>query len=210
AELYLGLAWFYFKRPSPSPASGTTGSDGRFQFTVPKAKFGDQGTTVVATAANHGVAWVDVLPRGKKEDLTLQLAKGDVPITGPIVDLQGKPVQGATLQVLQIRRAAKEDLAPWLEAVKGKNVQSYRLEEQYFTQRLFSLEVPALSRKVTTDAEGRFRLSGIGRHRLVLVRLDGPSIASQQLRILTRAGKPIEVLEMEAQPQWGMPRVETR
>jgi RNA polymerase sigma factor (sigma-70 family) len=209
AELHLGLAWFHSRRPSPSPAGVTTGADGRFRFTVPKVKFGDQGTTVAATAANYGVAWVDVPPGGKKEDLTLRLVKDDAPITGQIVDLQGKPVRGATLQVLQVRAAAREDLGPWLEAVKGKNVQSYRLEEQYFMQRLLSLEMPALSRKVTTDAEGRFRLTGIGRNRLVFLRLDGPSIASQQLRILTRAGKTIEVLEIEARPELGVPRVDT-
>src|SRR5262249_159164 len=30
AELHLGLAWYYLKRPFPSSVSATTGSDGRF------------------------------------------------------------------------------------------------------------------------------------------------------------------------------------
>jgi hypothetical protein len=209
AKLYLTLPWFTFKRPSPSPVYGTTGPDGRFQFTVPKAKFGDQMTTVAATVANHGAGWVDVPPGGKRDDLTLRLVKDDLPITGLIVDLQGKPVQGATLRVLQIYAPRGDDLGPWLEAVKGKKGQSFQLEYQHFPRRLLGLEVPALSQQITTDAEGRFRLTGIGRNRLVTVRLDGPAIASQQLRILTRVGKTIEVTETAARPEIGVPHVDT-
>jgi hypothetical protein len=65
-----------------------------------------------------------------------------------------------------------------------------------------------VSGAVKTDAAGRFRLTGIGRDRLVTVRLDGPAIASQQLRILTRVGKSIEVTEVEAHPGFGTPRVD--
>jgi hypothetical protein len=50
----------------------------------------------------------------------------------------------------------------------------------------------AVSGKATTDAAGRFRLTGIGRNRLARVQLDGPTIVSQYLRILTRPGATIE------------------
>src|SRR5262249_60014050 len=101
ATLAQTLAWGYPRRPAPSPAVATTGADGRFEFTAPKGKFDGQKTVVVATAANYGVAWVEVPPGGKTDDLTLRLVK-DVPVTGQIIDLEGKPVAGATLRVLQI------------------------------------------------------------------------------------------------------------
>jgi hypothetical protein len=209
AKLYLTLSWSYVVRPAPSAVYATTGADGRFAFMAPKALFDDQVTVVAATAANHGVAWIEVPPSDKKDDLTLQLANDDVPITGQIVDLEGKAVRGATLRVQQILAADKDNLGPWLEAVKGKKGPSYQLEHQHFPRQLLSQEVPGLAGKVTTDAEGRFRLSGIGRDRLVVVRLDGPAIASQELRILTRAGETLKVLETEASADYGTPRLDT-
>jgi RNA polymerase sigma factor (sigma-70 family) len=191
AKLYLTLAWYYTKRTAPSPAAATTGADGRFRFTVPKAKFGEQASVVAATASGLGVTWVDVWPGSNAEDLTLQPVPDDVPVTGQVVDLEGKPVQGATIRVRQVLAVAKEDLGPWLEAVKAKKGQSSQLEFQHFTQRLTCTEVPELSQKIATDAEGRFRLTGIGRNRLIVAQIDGPTIACQQLRILTRAGESI-------------------
>ncbi len=203
AKLYVTPAVGYLKRPSPSPAYATTGSDGRFRFAVPKMKFGEQATIVTAAAANHGPGWVEVPTNGKRDDLTLRLVE-DVPITGQIVDLEGKPVAGASLTVLQINAALNEDPGPWLEAVKGKKGLSLEFE---FEQRYLPRFTVALSPKVTTDAAGRFRLIGIGRNRLVRVQLNGPTIASQQMDVLTRPGKTIEVPLIDADPVSGTPGV---
>ena len=128
---------------------------------------------------------MEVPPEGRTDDLTLQLVD-DQPITGQIVDLEGNPVPGATLQVMEIRAATGEDLGPWLEAANAKKRLSDQLEQQYLSR--FTI---APAPKFTADAEGRFRLTGIGRNRLVVALLDGPTIASQHLHILTRPGEPI-------------------
>jgi hypothetical protein len=201
AKLYLTYAMGYLKRPSPSPEYATTGPDGRFKFTVPKAEFGDHATVVAAAAANHGVGWVDVPAGSKRDDLALQLVDDDEPITGQIVDLEGKPVPGATLRVMQINAAPGEDLGPWLAAAKSKKGLSLQLEQQYLTR--YTIAMPL---QVTTDAAGRFRLTGIGRNRLVRAQLDGPTIASQYLCILTRPAKPIEVIEHEGNHEYDDPR----
>src|SRR5262245_40290756 len=107
---------------------------------------------------------------------------------------------------MQISAAPREDLGPWLEAARAKKGQSYQLEYEFLSRRILAPEVPALAEKVKTDATGRFRLTGIGRDRLVTVGVDGPAIASQQLRILTRVGKPVEVPEVPANPGFGVPR----
>jgi protocatechuate 3,4-dioxygenase beta subunit len=204
AKLYQTPLMGYLERPYLSPEYATTGPDGRFEFTVSEAKYRDQATVVAAAAPNLGVGWVEVPRDGTRNDLTLQLVDDDVPITGQIIDLEGKPVPGATLRVLQINAARGEDLGPWLEAVNAKKGLSYQLEQKYLSR--FTI---ALSSKVTTDAEGRFRLTGIGRNRLVGAQLDGPTIVSQYLHILTRPGKPIEVTEYEGQPDDGQPRMIT-
>jgi RNA polymerase sigma factor (sigma-70 family) len=131
----------------------------------------------------------------------LQVVTDDVPITGHIVDLEGKPVSGATLRVLQINAAPGEDLGQWLEAANAKKGLSLELEQQYLKQYTI-----AVSAQAKTDGEGRFRLTGIGRNRLVRVQLDGPTIASQQLCILTRPGNAIEVTEFEGKPEYNDPR----
>jgi protocatechuate 3,4-dioxygenase beta subunit len=199
AKLYMTTAWGYPHIPSPSPQYATTGRDGRFHFAVPKAKFGDQFTVVAAAAANHGVGWVEVPASDKRDNLTLRLADDDVPITGQIVDLEGKPVPGATLSLMQINAAPEENLDPWLEAVRSKKGLRYQLEHEHLKR--YTIAVPL---QVTTDAEGRFRLTGIGRNRLVAAQLDGPNITSQHLHMLTRSGEAaITAAERDGQPEYG-------
>src|SRR5207249_486157 len=43
----------------------------------------------------------------------------------------------------------------------------------------------------------RFRLTGIGRDRLIRVQIDGPTIVSQQIAMLTLPGKSMQVTEIE-------------
>jgi RNA polymerase sigma factor (sigma-70 family) len=192
AKLYLtGLSL-----PSPSPEYATTGADGRFRFTVPKAKVGDYWTVVTATAAGHGPGWVEVLAGARREGLTLRLVKDDVPITGQLVDLEGKPVAGATLRVRLIEAAPGEDLGPWLEAVRARRGPSWELNQRYFGR-----STSALSLQVTADAAGRFRLSGVGRDRRVTAQLAGPGLAVQELHVLTRPGKPLHLVDNEDKPR---------
>ncbi len=187
------------RRSYPSHEFATTGPDGHFEFLADKKaelthqdeKYLFERTVVTAAAPSFGVAWVEVLEDGRSDDLTLQLVD-DEPITGQIVGLEGKPVPGATLQVLEIRAAAGEDLGPWLEAVKAKK----RLGKALEGENLARVTI-ALSPKVATDAEGRFQLTGMGRNRLVMVQLDGPKIVSEHLNILTRPGEAISVVEFE-------------
>ncbi len=199
AKVYRTPATSRLGQAYPSHEYATTGPDGRFQFladrlaelTLGSEKSLFERTVVAAAAANYGVAWVEVPPEGRSDDLTLQLVD-DQPITGQIVDLEGKPVPGATLQVMEVLAAAGEDLGPWLEAAKAKKGRSDQLEQQYLP-RVTIAPAP----KVSADAEGRFRLTGIGRNRLVVALLDGPTIVSQHLHILTRPGEALTVVKFE-------------
>src|SRR5262249_12515588 len=110
--------------------------------------------TVVAAAPGYGIGWTEVPPGTKPDDLTVRLVKDDVPIDGQIVDLQGKPVAGATVRVVEVLATPDEKLDRWLEALKAVKQQATRLEFEHLPRRLFAAEVPALSGKVTTDAEG--------------------------------------------------------
>ena len=87
----------------------------------------------------------------KRTDLTLQLVVDDVPVTGEIVDLEGKPVPGATVRVLQIMASPQEDLDPWLEATKDKTA-PVRDRNTNLEQHYLSRYTTAPSPVVTTDA----------------------------------------------------------
>ena len=199
AKLYRTPATGNLGRPYLANEYATTGPDGRFQFFADKQavlthrdeKYHFEKAVVAAAAPNYGVAWTEVPADGPSDDLTLQLVE-DETITGQIVDLEGRPVPGATLQVLEVRGAVGEDLGPWLEAAKAKEGLGKTVDGQHLARVTI-----ALAPMVTTDAQGRFRLTGIGRNRLVMVQLDGPTIASEYLNILTRPGKNIEVLRFK-------------
>jgi RNA polymerase sigma factor (sigma-70 family) len=207
AKLYLTRWWGYHYEPFTAPESATTGRDGRFAFTAPKAEYQGQATILSAAAPNRGVGWVGLHADDKRTDLTLKLVADNVPITGQIVDLEGKPVAGATLRVLQIMASPNEDLGPWLEAAKDRTAPP-RDRSLAIAQQHLPSYTTALSAVATTDAAGRFRLTGIGRERLAIVRLAGQTIASEYLHIRTRPGEAIKVGELEADPEYGTPRID--
>jgi RNA polymerase sigma factor (sigma-70 family) len=192
-------------QPVPAPERATADAEGRFEFQVSKEPFMDVMPVIVgATAATHGAGWVQLKPNSRTDDLTIRMVRDDAPITGQIVTLEGKPVPGAFLSIQEIYTTPKEDLGPWLaavkEAVKAKKDQVDNLEFEHLTR--FTV---GMSPRVTTDAEGRFKLSGIGAERLVILRVEGPTIATQHLRVLTRAGEALTALRWEADPQYNRP-----
>ena len=73
------------------------------------------------------------------------------------------------LRALQIQESPDGSLEPWIEASKAKKGLSYQLEQKYLTR--FTIAAPM---QVSTDDAGKFRLTGLGRNRLVRLRLDGP------------------------------------
>ncbi len=164
AKLYLTVAHGFRREPFPAAESATAGADGRFELSVPRAKSDEDTALVAAMAANLGVGWVGVPTDGRSDDLTLRLVR-DQAITGEILDFQGRPVPGATLRVLDIGADLGEDLGSWLELAPGDENKAPRLERADYAWD--GINVSRLALEVMTDAEGRFRLDGLGRNRIV-------------------------------------------
>ncbi len=111
-----------------------------------------------------------------------------IPITGRIVDLEGRPVAGVTVQVTQITKPKGENLNPWIEAVK-------RGEPPWTAYNHLVYEPPIKPEEkrpqATTDGQGRFRIDGLEGERVVDVTIQGPTIGYNSLNVVTRRMEPI-------------------
>jgi RNA polymerase sigma factor (sigma-70 family) len=180
AKLYLGYTG---PKDMKFPVRAASGQDGRFQFTVEQSELDkvdiDHPTIqVMAVAEGYGCDWAAVGPVG--EELTIRLVKDGVPIGVRILDPEGKPVAGAKLTVMGV--LAPQDLGSYLDAIHNYKA--------YAPTKRWDGPLPGQSPVVTTGADGRFKLTGAGRERIVRFRLEGPAIASISLDVLTREAQP--------------------
>ena len=92
----------------------------------------------------------------------------------------------------------ESSLAPWIEAVRRATyIQELKQTEEKLLTALVDFgvvgDIPAahapLVPPVKSDADGRFRLAGIGREKVAEIIIDGPDLASSLILVATR---PIE------------------
>ena len=166
----------------PARSAGSTDAQGRFSVPIPNSL--KEPITIAATARGFAASW-EAWEGDPAHELTLTLAKDDLPVEGRILDLEGKPVAGAKVRVESASivpnggpRASLEWLArrgprPKLNTIAGPP--------------------PGATAETTTDAAGKFRLTGIGRDRAVRLLVTGPGIAHEEIEALT-------VLELDPKP----------
>jgi RNA polymerase sigma factor (sigma-70 family) len=161
----------------------TTGPDGRFHFAAGAADAGS-GAIVAASAERFGPGWVR-LGEPAPGDLTLRLPKDDVPIAGRVLTLEGRPVAGMTVRVSSLAAGADgAGLGPWVEAQKreaGSAADAVSLTT-------LPAEATGLPTVVTTGEDGRFRLTGFGRERVVHLQMRGRGVETVSLDVMTRVG----------------------
>jgi hypothetical protein len=112
---------------------------------------------VVATAEGCGPSWTGLA--GAKGDVELRLIKDDVPIDGRLVSLEGRPLAGIEVRTLMVEDPSNS------ESIFGA-------PSGYF-------------QAATTDADGRFRLTGIGRGRRTVLGIAGPGIQRDGAQVVT-------------------------
>ncbi len=241
AELYLVR---HNMKISGAPRVRTTsGPDGRFRFVVAKAEFDmsfqntfafnarDPWRTATVLARAPGYAFGLTDHGDPTKESTLRLVNDDLPITGRIIDLEGRPIVGATVKVISVRLPVRGPLAPGLKALqvangvmppKGpvdawfKNIADLSLdrwvkdaerqseldilEYPYLPNHLEGLPEPVVIPDRSTGPDGRFRITGVGRGRVVILQIHGPNIETRQFRVRTRHGDPIRLVWMPGRP----------
>jgi RNA polymerase sigma factor (sigma-70 family) len=159
-------------------ARTTTDPEGRFHLRA--GKQASRGATVVATAQGYASDW-RVLLDDRPGEMTLRVAKDDVPIKGRVLTLEGKPVTSARVRVLGVEKNPDGDLTPWVEGVK---------KGYWFQWKRMPPGAIGLPAVLTTDQNGRFQLTGVGGERLVFLRVEGSDIEYDRFHVMTREGKP--------------------
>jgi RNA polymerase sigma factor (sigma-70 family) len=170
-----------------------TDSDGRFRFSLAKTEARaalDAGPfasiTILATSEGLGPDWI-AITKPSDQDLSLQLVEDNVPIAGRILDLQGKPVAGAKITRTRIKADGATGIDPYLKDVREDPMRAsnHNFSKDYWTA------LPGEPAAIVTDADGRFRMNGIGRDRIVDMEVEGPTIQSARITVMTRTGAPV-------------------
>jgi hypothetical protein len=174
----------------------TTGQDGRFRFTATESEV-RAGAAVAAVAEGFGPDWVELLQLDESGGLpALRLVKESEPIEGRVLDLENQPIAGAAIRVVRVRKMPGEDLQRWIkdmQAEGGKGVFDMGKNRVMISyERLLKSVwgVLGVTQAVQTGADGRFRLSGFGRDRLVELAIEGPGIEHRRATVLTRRDVP--------------------
>jgi hypothetical protein len=168
----------------PEPVA-TTDTTGAFRFDAAPQDLTDDARVVV-TPPKHPGHW---LPLAKfTGEQALRLPPDDVPFTGRVASLENQPLNGVTVEVVRVGNVGEGELPKWLDKNVAMRKESYWLNEGGLVTVPGGLVLsPA---KAVTDADGKFRLTGIGRDRVLTVKVYGPNVESKFFWVVSRQGGP--------------------
>ena len=170
----------------------TSDAGGRFRFTFRKSEIAGPGwqeepwkyAQIVAQAEGFGPDWVDAGELLPGQPVTLNLVEDDVPVEGTIEDLEGRPLAGIIVRPMVVDAPRTGRLDRFIERFR---------ENPFFPpiggrEDFRALLPPFPGAELKTDGQGRFRLSGVGRERLVLLEIEGPNVEHLHIYVATRPG----------------------
>jgi protocatechuate 3,4-dioxygenase beta subunit len=162
---------------------------GRFRTDAPRTSSSrHEFFGAVALAPDHGAGWVLLDPDDDQPTANITLRPEQV-VHGRLFDLQGRPVPGITLSVASIRQAR-----PQAQTRGGSR----------FDGAAFSFEkindLPAWPKPMTTDAEGRYTLRGLGRAHSAVLIVHHPRFALQRVQVDANAASESKPLTAALAP----------
>jgi RNA polymerase sigma factor (sigma-70 family) len=187
ARLYVGYS---VRRPVAEgdfremayPIRATSSAGGQFHFTFDESELDarwldDSRPAVIAVVGKYGPDWAEIPESGEGGEITLRLVE-DLPITGRILDQNRKPATGARISVREVMSDSEERVTRYL-----------RRDVDPWYPRRWRGAFPEQRLGATLDVDGQFRLTGLGRNRIVSLALDGPAIRHTTLTVVTRAAE---------------------
>jgi hypothetical protein len=167
------------------PLRTTSGTDGRFHFTFARSdldeRYLDASRPVVAAVADGlGFDWAEIGALTEGAELSLRLVE-DLPLEGRILGPDRRPVAGARVFVRAVGSSTADGLTGFLQN-EGRSSGPFKS---------YTGPLPGQPPQVTTAADGRFRVTGVGRDRLVTMVLDGPAIPRTGFMAVTRTAAAV-------------------
>ncbi len=160
-------------------ADARTDGSGRFRIDAPRTsstrheEFG-----AVAMAPGYGVGWVTLDPDDDQPTAEISLRPEQV-IHGRLFDVQGRPVPDVRVSVRSIR----SDLPQARARLHDRYV--HRRSDGVFYWSRDAHDYPAWPRPMTTDAEGRFTVRGVGQNLHADLIVHHPRFALQTIQVDT-------------------------
>lgn len=186
AKVYVST--YSYKDRSDPKKRLETDAEGRFRFLCRPEEVEYGETMIAAVAPGYGPDWAPLTERG---ELTLRLAD-DMPVKGRVLDLEGRPIAGATVRLKRLWKMPSEALSEGLKQLqtkpKDRRDSFSRLYHKYkgvLSSVWGVLDVP---KNTKTGADGRFQFRGLGRDRIAEIRIEGPNIEYRTLTVVVRPG----------------------
>jgi beta-lactamase regulating signal transducer with metallopeptidase domain/protocatechuate 3,4-dioxygenase beta subunit len=189
-----------------SPTRATTGKDGTFRFSMTRSEFsalwGDgvlRFVQVIARAEGYAPDWGNGL---EKDGVTLRLVEAGPAIRGRVTDGNGRPVTDANVSVLQLSTSQQEDLAAWAEALRTAK-EARALENRFLRKVAFTNLLGQILPPVEMGPDGTFVMNGVGAKRIVTLRVEGPTIETSIINVMTRPAERVELPDYRDAPDLG-------
>jgi RNA polymerase sigma factor (sigma-70 family) len=157
---------------------------------------------LLASAPGHGLGWLDLPRDADKADLKIKLSAEQV-IRGRLLDLQGQAAGGVKLHVAEVLPTPHRGTVVWntggTSTFSRMNTPVANAPPLYdFPAQPAKLDVwPAA---VTTDADGRFVVRGLGKDQGVTLLVTDERFAPQRLVVSTAAKDRPEAVERPLEP----------
>ena len=163
--------------PPQSPLGDTRADkSGRFRIDAPRVSpTSYQSFGAVALAPGYGAGWaaLDVDAEQPTAEITL---RPESIVHGRVFDLNGRPVPNVTLSVASIRQVLPQEPSQARNRFDGVAYSFVKINE-----------TPAWPMPVTTDAEGRYTLRGLGRETSTVLIVNHAQFALQRIQVDTNA-----------------------
>ncbi|TWT66691.1 M56 family metallopeptidase [Allorhodopirellula solitaria] len=175
--------------------------------------------SVLATLAGFGPDEQTFFDDRTKVDL--QLANARQEVVGQVVNLEGKPIQGVRVRLIDIQQPPSmvnrsEVVDKWVEAVKSISAGGDKESDDdpfggstrtpqmaFYPSAEHFRGIAALNIQTLSDDEGRFRFADIGDDRLAMLQIDGAGIASSLIPVVAREMSPLNTPWMGPQYRTG-------
>jgi hypothetical protein len=204
AEIFLAPLRLEGDSP-PLEARAIADAEGRFRLGFPRSDLATTPVaggplrlvTIVARADGYGPGWLRLDRLKSGEPVELRLVRDDIPVEGMIADLAGRPLAGVVIHPAKIYASPEGRMDAFLEAFRDNPFEIFQILSGNGRLQTLGACPPVLPRELKTDDQGRFRLAGVGRDRVVDLEVEGRDIESLTVHVMTRRDVNVRNLRRE-------------